>query len=406
MTHANRRKRRHYHNRLRRIYRITPPVRTVAFRRFSALIRYQPGIGKNRQSLGNDRFTFIRCDIHDIEIVRRYIAQSSTVVLLAALCNPSQYNTRTLDVIDVNCIGTIPLVRACAESRVRLVYFSTSEVYKQAVASLTGNADDRGQYLLREDESPFILGPISALRWSYACAKQLIERVIDAFGREHHLNYTIVRPFDFIGPRMDFLPGVDGEGLPRVLSCFLGALMSGAPLKLVDGGRNRRSFTAIGDAIDACVKILERPDPCRNQIFNLATRQMKRRLSTLPGSWATFRIASCPLTIVPFYWRRSGPPSFTAKATKIRTGACRISRRHSAFFDSGNRWWKLPSRSNQRWLPLSTVTDYALTRCTANHGLRDIACYPGLQRRGPYPSGNWPDPHSVWRCLRHRLDYQ
>jgi len=219
--------------------------------------------------LGNRRLTFIRCDIHDIATVRRYIAQSSTVVLLAALCNPSQYNTRTLDVIDVNCIDTIPIVRACAEQGVRLVYFSTCEVYGRTVASLTGRDDDRGQYLLREDESPFILGAVSALRWSYACAKQLIERVIDAFGRERHLNYTIVRPFNFIGPAMDFLPGVNGEGLPRVLACFLSALMSGTPLKLVDGGRNRRCFTAIDDAIDACMKILERPDECRNQIFNI-----------------------------------------------------------------------------------------------------------------------------------------
>lgn len=219
--------------------------------------------------LGNERFTFIHCDIHDIETVRRHIVQSSTVVLLAALCNPSLYNTRTLEVIDVNCIDTIPLVRTCAERGVRLVYFSTSEVYGRTVASFTGHDDDYGQYLLREDESPFILGPVSAPRWSYACAKQLIERVIEAFGREHHLNYTIVRPFNFIGPRMDFLPGVDGEGLPRVLACFLGALRSGAPLKLVDGGRNRRCFTAIGDAIDACVRILGRPGRCRNQVFNI-----------------------------------------------------------------------------------------------------------------------------------------
>jgi UDP-apiose/xylose synthase len=223
---------------------------------------------KIAQHLDNERFTFIRCDIHDREVVLRAIARSSAVVLLAALCNPSQYNTRTLDVIDVNCSGTIPLVRACAENGVRLVYFSTCEVYGRTTASLVGG-DDPGSYLLREDESPFILGPVSALRWSYACAKQLIERVIDAFGREQGLQYTIVRPFNFIGSRMDFLPGIDGEGIPRVLACFLGALRAGTPLMLVDGGRNRRCFTAIGDAIDACVRILDRPDACRNRIFNI-----------------------------------------------------------------------------------------------------------------------------------------
>ena len=110
-------------------------------------------------------------------------------------------------------------------------------------------------YVLKEDESPCIFGPIVKQRWSYACAKQLIERLIfgqwiwpvlflslcswwsqlliltilvimveypPAEGAENGLEFTIVRPFNWIGPRMDFIPGVDGpsEGVPRVLACF------------------------------------------------------------------------------------------------------------------------------------------------------------------------------------------
>ena len=104
--------------------------------------------------------------------------------------------------------------------------------------------------MLTEDESPCIFGPIVKQRWSYACAKQLIERLIfgecsyfskfcqptnltspsnrgcfdflPAEGAENDLEFTIVRPFNWIGPRMDFIPGVDGpsEGVPRVLACF------------------------------------------------------------------------------------------------------------------------------------------------------------------------------------------
>ena len=41
-------------------------------------------------------------------------------------------------------------------------------------------------------------------------------------GAENGLNFTIVRPFNWIGPRMDFIPGIDGpaDGVPRVLACF------------------------------------------------------------------------------------------------------------------------------------------------------------------------------------------
>src|SRR4029078_2433029 len=83
------------------------------------------------------------------------------------------------------------------------------------------------------------------------------------------LRFTIVRPFNVIGPRMDFIPGVDGEGLPRVLACFMPALMSGSPLQLVDGGRARRSFLDVGEFVAAIERILARPEACQGEILNL-----------------------------------------------------------------------------------------------------------------------------------------
>ncbi|CAL5396248.1 unnamed protein product [Camellia sinensis] len=40
-------------------------------------------------------------------------------------------------------------------------------------------------------------------------------------GTENGLEFTIVRPFNWIGRRMDFIPSIDGpsEGVPRVLAC-------------------------------------------------------------------------------------------------------------------------------------------------------------------------------------------
>ena len=38
---------------------------------------------------------------------------------------------------------------------------------------------------------------------SMPCAKQLLERVLHAYGLEEGLNYSIIRPFNFIGPRID-----------------------------------------------------------------------------------------------------------------------------------------------------------------------------------------------------------
>ena len=79
--------------------------------------------------------------------------------------------------------------------------------------------------ILDEETTPMIMGPVSAQRWCYACAKQLVERLIYAHGTENNLKFTIVRPYNWIGPRMDYIPGVDGkdDGQPRVLASFMTA---------------------------------------------------------------------------------------------------------------------------------------------------------------------------------------
>ena len=109
-------------------------------------------------------------------------------------------------------------------------------------------------------------------RWIYACAKQLLERVLHAYGLEHDLNYTIVRPFNFIGPKIDFLPQDDATGIPRVFSFFMDALFTGTPMKLVNGGVNRRCYTYIDDAIECTYRIVLNPGGvCDQQIFNIGS---------------------------------------------------------------------------------------------------------------------------------------
>jgi UDP-apiose/xylose synthase len=75
--------------------------------------------------------------------------------------------------------------------------------------------------------------------------------------------------FNVIGPRMDFLPGIDGAGVPRVLASFMNALLRGQELPLVEGGKQRRSFMAVADLTEAICRIIERPEACRGQILNL-----------------------------------------------------------------------------------------------------------------------------------------
>ena len=199
---------------------------------------------------------FLLADIAEPQIIQM-VSQCEIVVNLAAICTPSRYMSESLAVIESNFSHPAALADACAKTGSWLVYFSTSEVYGKTTLATE---------VLDEDASDFIQGSVKASRWSYAVAKQLSERYIAAIP---NLKYSVVRPFNFIGPWMDFMPGVDGDGIPRVLANFSSALVQNEPMVLVNGGEARRSFTSIHDAVDFMFCLFENREKAYGEAFNV-----------------------------------------------------------------------------------------------------------------------------------------
>ena len=94
--------------------------------------------------------------------------------------------------------------------------------------------------VLHEETSPLVYGPVNKQRWIYAASKQLLDRVIFAYGVRDNLDYTLFRPFNFIGPNLDNIDEPK-EGSSRVFTQFLSNIMYRRPIRLVDGGTQRRS---------------------------------------------------------------------------------------------------------------------------------------------------------------------
>ena len=86
-----------------------------------------------------------------------------------------------------------------------------------------------------------------------------MDRVIAAYGMEHGLNFTLFRPFNWIGPGLDALHAPK-EGSSRVVTQFLGNIVRGEPIHLVDGGAQRRCFTYVDDGVAALLRIIENRD--------------------------------------------------------------------------------------------------------------------------------------------------
>ena len=195
--------------------------------------------------LNEPRFHFFEGDITiNREWIEYHIRKCDTVLPLVAIATPATYVKEPLRVFELDFEANLPIVRACVRHKKRLVFPSTSEVY--------GMSPDRQ---FDPDESPLVYGPINKQRWIYACSKQLMDRVIWGYGDKEGLDFTLFRPFNWIGAGLDSI-ATPKEGSSRVLTQFFGHIVRGEKINLVDGGRQKRAFTYIDDGIDALMAII------------------------------------------------------------------------------------------------------------------------------------------------------
>lgn len=229
--------------------------------------------------MAHPRFSFHAADISLArELVEQQVMQSDVVLPLAAVANPMAYVNDPLATFEIVFEENLRIVKLCAKHDVRLIFPSTSEVYGMC-------ADES----FTEASSLPTFGPVSKERWIYASSKHLLERVIWSLGHAG-LRFTIFRPFNWFGPNLDDIrQGQDGGA--RVVTLFLGRLMRGENIRLVDGGQQARSFTYIDDGIDALMCILSAPEgKADGEIFNIGNpanlcsiEELSKHLARLVG---------------------------------------------------------------------------------------------------------------------------
>jgi len=207
---------------------------------------------------GHPNFHYVEGDISiHTEWIEYHIRKCDVVLPLVAIATPVEYTRNPLRVFELDFEENLKIVRYCVRYGKRLVFPSTSEVYGMCT-------DPR----FDEDQSNLVVGPINKQRWIYSASKQLLDRVIWAYG-EKGLKFTLFRPFNWIGPRLDRLDSAR-IGSSRAITQLILNLVEGTPIKLVDGGAQKRCFTDIEDGIEALFRIIEnRGGRCDGQIINI-----------------------------------------------------------------------------------------------------------------------------------------
>ncbi len=224
------------------------------------------GNQKIAEHLDNPRFHFVEGDISiSKEWIEYHVKKCDVVLPLVAIATPKVYVTDPLRVFELDFEENLRIVRQCVKYKKRVVFPSTSEVY--------GMCPDAE---FDEETSPLVTGPIPMNRWIYSTSKQLLDRVIWAYGFQQGLSFTLFRPFNWMGPKLDSLSTAK-EGSSRLVTQFSYNLFNGEPLQLVDGGHAHRCFIDVDDAIDGLMAILENKDgKADGKIFNIGNPENDR----------------------------------------------------------------------------------------------------------------------------------
>ncbi|MFC0136095.1 NAD-dependent epimerase/dehydratase family protein [Massilia eurypsychrophila] len=227
------------------------------------------------------------------EWVEYHVKKCDVILPLVAIATPSTYVKEPLRVFELDFEANLPIVRSAAKYGKHLVFPSTSEVY-----GMSPDAE------FDPESSDLVYGPINKPRWIYACSKQLMDRVIWGYGMEG-LNFTLFRPFNWIGAGLDSIH-TPKEGSSRVLTQFLGHIVRGENIQLVDGGEQKRSFTYVDDGIDALVRIIANVDGiATGKIYNIGNpsnnysiRELAHMMLELAAEYPEYRASAKQVKLV------------------------------------------------------------------------------------------------------------
>jgi UDP-4-amino-4-deoxy-L-arabinose formyltransferase/UDP-glucuronic acid dehydrogenase (UDP-4-keto-hexauronic acid decarboxylating) len=184
------------------------------------------------------------------EWIEYHVRKCDMVLPLVAIATPIEYTRNPIKVFELDFEENLRVVRYCVKYKKRIIFPSTSEVYGMC---------DEAEF--NEDHSRLILGPIRKQRWIYSCCKQMLDRVIWAYGAQEGLQFTLFRPFNWIGPRLDSLESAR-IGSSRAITQLILNLAEGTPIQLVDGGRQKRCFTDVKDGVECLYRIIENNGGC------------------------------------------------------------------------------------------------------------------------------------------------
>jgi nucleoside-diphosphate-sugar epimerase len=213
-----------------------------------------------------NKITFIKGSITDIEVVRKVMHEAEYVLHLGARTSVPRSVKDPLETNKINIEGTLNVLVAAKELKVKRVIFAAS-------SSAYGETPTLPK---REAMQPQPISP-------YGVTKYVGELYCQTFGRCYGLENVALRYFNIFGPRQD--PGSPYSG---VLAKFCTAFLEDVQPLVFGDGEQTRDFTYVDNAVQANLLACEAPN-ASGKVFNVGVggrvslNEVLRELAKITG---------------------------------------------------------------------------------------------------------------------------
>ena len=253
--------------------------------------------GKVRKSYDDHpRYQLVEGDARDVDLMTRLLSDCDHFVAGAAMIGGiSYFHTYAYDLLAANerIIAASCDAAIAARRRGRLkkvTYLSSSMVFESATEWPSGEGQQR--------EIP---PPLS----SYGFQKLAVEYFARAAWDQHHLPYTIIRPFNCVGVGEgralgdeEIMSGNVRLAMSHVVPDLVQKVLKGQdPLHILGSGEQVRHYTYGGDLAEGIVTAMEHADAL-NDDFNLSTGQSTTVLELAGLIWRKIKGPGVPLQVV------------------------------------------------------------------------------------------------------------
>jgi len=193
-----------------------------------------------------NKITFIKGSISDIEVVRKAMHEAEYVLHLAARTSVPRSVKDPIETNRINIDGTLNVLVAAKEIKVKRVVFSASSSAYGETPTLPKSESMQPQ-------------PISP----YGVTKYAGELYAQTFGRCYGLENVSLRYFNIFGPRQD--PSSPYSG---VLAKFCSSFLEDTQPVIFGDGKQTRDFTYVDNAVQANLLACEAPN-VSGKVFNV-----------------------------------------------------------------------------------------------------------------------------------------